>query len=107
MYYYSEKLGKVQLEIGSVVQPDGWGFATQLVEAGDWDLENGANYRIDRSWWDTFIPTLPVHVAVTGRVARRRPTHSGLWCRVRITFVNDGEPNTADGGWLLVDRGYR
>ena len=81
------------IKIGTFVEPEQWSIGHRL--------EEGL-----LGFCDFYLPTghgviehVAVNVKLTGRVPIRR--HGALWCRVRITFVGDGEPDTTTGGWVL------
>jgi hypothetical protein len=79
--------------VGKLLEPDGWKVGKELL-ADDTDM--GA-FRI-RSQYGF---TLPVNITVSGWTLQRRG--DTRWVRVRIEFVQDGEPNTQHKGWLRVN----
>lgn len=80
---------------GTVVSPDGWRGGSAHLNPPVFD---GAAFSV-------FGPntgnTISMNVEITGRTLQHR--NGGNWIRARIEFVNDGEPNTECGGWVLAD----
>ena len=87
------------VQVGSVVKIDSWRIS-QVLESSDWEA---AAFRIPTT--NGVIRSLAVNVTVTGRTLQRL-SGGGLWVRVRVEFVGDGEPSTYAGGWLLIERGW-
>jgi hypothetical protein len=78
---------------GAIVEPDEWGFPSHLV-ACDW-----ATFRLLSVRYEGVA--YACNVTITGRTFQRR--RGGLWIRVKIDFINDAEPTTTQGGWMMVD----
>ena len=87
MFYLGE------VGIGTFVEPDGWSVGDNLEEG----MEGFCDYYLPTR--HPVITHVAVNVRITGRFPRRRA--GGLWRRVAITFVGDGEADEKTGGWIL------
>ena len=80
---------------GRYVKPDGWHVGGRLIEGDSFSA-----LRLTTNSGGP-ITDLAVRIEVTGRTLR---TTHGTWAvRVRVIFVNDGEPDTVCGGIMGVD----
>lgn len=86
----------IEAKVGSVVWPDNWFGAEQLIES-DWDA---AQFRI-KLGSNGPIKSLAVNVEITGRTIQYH--NLAYWIRIKIEFVGDGEPSQIYRGWLKVD----
>ena len=89
----------VEVKAGSRIESDHGGSGP--LEAGDAaDLEIlGIEFRLPSRTYDNIA--YPVKVTITGRTVQWK--YGSPRVRVRIEYVNDGEPNTVGGGWLWLD----
>lgn len=92
----------VEIKAGSRVTADTFNVLGPLVEADDADREIlGASFRLP-SWIgevEGFVGP-PVNVTITGRTVQWKLGSPRV--RVRIEFVDDGQPSTFAGGWLWL-----
>ena len=91
------------IQIGDYVQPDGWRGMGSLLCEGDTYVDSsyrGSNYRVQSGF-----PGLsyPINITITGRTLNYRLFRKPA-IRVKIEWVNDGEPNTDGLGWLVLNR---
>ena len=92
---------EIEIKVGSVIQPDG--RISECLLPGDKYVDSGyegSQFRLPTPGLEPLIKSMPVNIEVTGSTLQRRA--GSYWTRVRITWVNDCEPNTTSGGWLLV-----
>jgi hypothetical protein len=93
-------------EAGDYVAPDTWeteggsNYGGLISDCDDWDA---AGFRIDTgrcSPYDKYKNLkVAVDVEITSRTWRRHRGEYG-YCRVKITFVKDCEPNETVRGWM-------
>lgn len=97
----------VKPRVGSYVEIDGHNLGECLLEGdepfGGWA---GCQFR----WPNPVLPWQTKHaiacdVTITGSTLQRR--HGGLYVRVKVVWVQDGEPNTNSRGWILADERAR
>ena len=87
--------------VGSYIELDGNRIGKCLLGG-----ESYADWHCDFRWptlasgWDSKF-TVACNVTITGRTLRLRG--GDCWLRVRIEWVQDGEPNTTCGGWMRAD----
>ena len=84
-------------KVGSVIQPDGWGLPSTLVDEDWWDK---AEFRLPSPTY--FDVSSAVNVELSERSKKIYVTGSAYKLRVKITFVGDCEPDIVVHGWLWV-----
>jgi hypothetical protein len=95
--HYIEYLSPNDDLTGYYVCPDGWGPPSggDKLLPSDWEQ---ARYRLPVHA-PGGIKSIAVNVTVTGTPQRK---WGGIWQRVKIEFVGDGEPSEVSRGWVLV-----
>lgn len=86
---------------GDFLMPDGWRGLGGLLEEGDSQTTSyiGSAFRVKGTQG-----SYPVNVEITGRKVWFRK-FSKPAVRVRIEWVEDGEPSTFTSGWLILHSG--
>ena len=84
-------------QVGTVVQPDGWGLPSTLVDECWWDK---AEFRLPSPTYSDVSSA--VNVELSERSKKIYVTGSAYKLRVKITFVGDCEPDLIVHGWMWV-----
>src|ERR1041384_2449707 len=83
-----------EVKVGSEIIPDGWHGARSKLIPSEWDA---ADFRLPSYSYDGIA--YGVKIGITGRKIRYNlPGRTGMFVRVEIEWVNDGEPNTFSHG---------
>lgn len=90
---------EVKPEAGRQIRVDGWQTRCASI-LQDCELPEFASFRLPS--FNFFDIAYACEVEITGRVAQRQPYSDCHWVRVKITWVQDGEPNTVSYGWMVV-----
>lgn len=84
---------EIAAKVGSTIKPDGWKLDGKVIAGDDF-----SEFRLTTN--NGLCRSLPARFEVTGRTTQR--IEGNYWVRVRITILNDGEPDTVFGGYLLT-----
>ncbi len=91
--------------VGDYLIPDGWKNGGGLLLEGDrpWDSSyHGCNFRIETGHAAPLCESLPVNLVRSGLDHYDNGPRFKK-CRVKIEWVQDGEPSEYSNGWLRHD----
>ena len=91
---------KVEAKVGYYVHPDGWRFV-ECLRSSNWE---DASYYLPTGY-SFGITEIATNIYISGRKLIHK--NGGIYVRVQVEFVGDGEPNTYVYGVMkLLDMDY-